>query len=312
VVVLVGPTAVGKTEVALHLAEALGGEVVSLDSRQVYRGMDIGTAKPSPEERRRVRHFLIDIADPDQTLALPTIQEAATAAVQDILSRARLPFLVGGTGQYVRAVTQGWRVPDVAPDRAYRAELEAIAAEQGPGALQALLARVDPLSAERIDPRNVRRVVRALEVCRATSRPFSQLQARRPPPYRFVWIGLTRPRESLYARIDLRVEDMLARGLEREVRQLVAAGYHFGLPSMSGLGYGEWRECLEATTSATEVARRIRKNTRRLVRAQGAWFPAHDPRIHWFDLDVTPVAHVMAWLTDRLAAPATSGPVPPP
>ena len=297
---LVGPTAVGKTELSLVLAERLGGEVVSLDSRQIYRGLDIGTAKPCPDDLRRVPHHLIDIADPDQTLSLSAILHAARTAIAACLERDRLPILVGGSGQYVRAVAEGWQVPEVMPDRQYRARLEALAREAGPGALAAMLAEADPEAAAAIDPRNVRRVVRALEVCRATGRPFSELRRRVAPPFRCRWVGLHRPREVLYRRIDVRLADMLERGLESEVRGLVDRGYGFDLPSMSGLGYGEWRDCFAGLIDRAEVVTRIRRNTRRLVRSQGAWFPATDERIAWLDPGGAPTGAVADRVIERL------------
>jgi tRNA dimethylallyltransferase len=300
VVLLVGPTAVGKTAVSLAMATAMPARIVSLDSRQVYRGMDIGTAKPSAEERRRVRHYLVDIADPDQTLTLPVVIGAALAAVDETLAASHVPVLVGGTGQYVRALTEGWQVPDVEADPDYRRELERSAAADGGAALAARLAEVDPESAASIDPRNVRRVIRALEVHRATGRPFSAQRGRNPPPYSFLWVGLDRPRPDLYGRIDLRVADMMARGLEHEVLGLLAAGYSFDLPAMSGLGYGEWRDYVAGSIDREEVARRIRKGTRRLARAQGAWFPSADARIRWFDLAEVPVDRVVAWAIETL------------
>lgn len=301
VLLVVGPTAVGKTELSLALALELGAEIVSLDSRQIYRGMDIGTAKPSPEERRLVPHHLLDVADPDAVVTLADIQVAAYAAIRAAHARGRPALLVGGTGQYARAVAEGWRIPPVTPDPEYRAELEALAARAGPGALFARLERLDPVSAERIDRRNVRRVVRALEVCRATGRPFSAMRSRRAPPYPILWLGLTRPREELYARIDRRVEDMLERGLEGEVRGLVGAGYGFDLPAMTGLGYGEWREYFGGAVDVAEVARRIRRNTRRLVRSQSTWFRADDPRIRWFQASTTSAADAVAWLARHRA-----------
>lgn len=285
VVAVLGPTAVGKTEAVLDLAEAVAGEIVSLDSRQMVRGMDIGTAKPSPAERARVPHHLVDIADIDAPLDLATVQRLAFAAVEAILARGRLPILVGGTGQYLWSVIEGWRIPDIPPDPALRAELAALAEREGAPALHARLAAVDPVAAARIDPRNVRRVVRALEVQRLSGRPISEQQARPGSPYTWWIAGLRRPRPALYARIDRRIEAMLAAGLEQEVRALVAAGHGFDLPAMSSLGYREWQAYFEGRAEREAVLRAIRRNTRILVRRQGAWFRAADPRIDWFDLE---------------------------
>ncbi len=283
-VAIVGPTAVGKSAMAVRLAEAFGGEVVSLDSRQLYRRLEIGTAKPTADERARVRHHLIDVAEPDQPLAVPDVQALAVAAIRDIVSRGRLPIVAGGTGQYVRAVVEGWTIPPVAPDPALRAELEAFARAAGPPALHARLARVDPLAAARIDARNVRRVVRALEVHARTGEPISTVQARAGSPFAWLVVGLELPRPVLYARIDARIDAMIEAGLEDEVRALVAAGYDLGLPALRSVGYQEWRAHLAGEVDVAAVVQLIRRNTRRLVRMQDAWFKRDDPAIHWVDV----------------------------
>ncbi len=295
-----GPTAVGKTVLALHLAGALDGEIVSADSRLFYRGMDIGTAKPTPEARARVPHHLVDIADPDETVGLAEFQERATAAIADVHGRGKLPLLVGGTGQYVRAIVKGWRVPRVPPDARLRAELEAQAAREGCEALHARLARMDPTAAERIDPRNVRRVIRALEVCTLTGRPISEQQGKEPPPYRILQIGLTMDREALYARADARIEAMMAAGLEEEVRRLVEAGYGWDLPAMSGLGYIQFKPYFAGQATLEKVVAEIKRATRRFIRHQCNWFRPGDPAIRWFNAaDASSIeieATVRAWL----------------
>jgi len=285
-VALVGPTAVGKTAVALRLAERFAIEVVSLDSRQMVRRLDAGTAKPTAAERARVVHHLVDIAEPDAPLSLADVQPLALSTIADILARGRLPLVVGGTGQYVRAVIEGWSIPRAAPDAALRARLGEIAEAAGPAALHEQLAAVDPAAAARIDPRNVRRVVRALEVHALTGRPISEVQARAGSRYRWLVLGLGRPREDLYARVDRRIDAMLAGGLEEEVRGLVSAGYGFDLPAMSSVGYREWRGCFAGDIDRDEVVRLIRHDTRRLVRQQATWFRADDRAIHWFDVTV--------------------------
>jgi tRNA dimethylallyltransferase len=283
-ITLIGPTAVGKTATAIRLCRDFGGEVISADSRQIYRGLDIGTAKPTPQERAAVVHHLIDVVDPDQALGLAEYQALAYAAINDVLSRKRAPFLVGGTGQWVRAVVEGWRVPHVPPDDTLRAELEAEAARIGAEALHAQLVAVDPAAAAKIDYRNVRRVIRALEVYLKTGTPISQSQRAQPPPYRILPIGLTMPRKVLYARIDARVDRMLADGLVDEVRTLVAQGYGLDLPAMSGLGYRQIGQYLAGKISLDEAVRLIKKETRRFVRQQYNWFRLDDPAIHWFDV----------------------------
>lgn len=295
-VAVVGPTAAGKTGLAIRLAEALDGEIVSADSRQVYRGMDIGTAKATLEDQSRVRHHLIDIVDPDEALSLAQFQALAYAAIDDILARGRLPFLVGGTGQYVMAVLEGWQVPRVAPDPVLRASLYREAETAGAEALHARLQALDATAAAAIDPRNMRRVVRALEVALTTGRPISAQRGKTPPPYRLLILGLTLPRPELYRRIDDRVESMINAGLETEVRRLLAAGYGFDLPAMSGVGYGQFAPYLAGQAGLDDVVREIKRATRRFVRHQFNWFRPNDPRIHWLDTSLDPVSEALALL----------------
>jgi tRNA dimethylallyltransferase len=288
--VVVGPTAVGKTALAVRLALAVGGEVVSADSRQIYRGMDIGTAKASPAERLAIPHWMIDVAAPDESLTLAQYQEAAYAAIDDILGRARIPLLVGGTGLYVRAVVRGLGIPRVAPDEALRADLFRRAEAEGAATLHAWLASVDPDAAAGIDGRNVRRVVRALEVFLQTGRPISEQQQAGPPPYRILQIGLTMDRAELYRRIDERIDRMLAAGLVEEVRGLLAMGYSLHLPAMSGVGYRQMAQFLLGEIDLAEAVRRMRHDTRRFVHQQYTWFRLNDPTINWFDAWAEPGA----------------------
>jgi tRNA dimethylallyltransferase len=283
VLVIVGPTAVGKTELAIRLGQALGGEAISADSRQVYRYMNIGTAKASPAERAALPHHLIDIVDPDEELTLAHYQELATRTIADVSARGKLPILVGGTGLYVRAVTEGWTVPQVPPNEALRAHLLAEAERLGHDALHATLAAVDPLAAQRIDARNVRRVIRALEVFQQTGIPISQLQQKRAPGYPLLTLGLTMPREALYARIDARIERMMAQGLLDEVRWLVEHGYGYDLPAMSGLGYQQIGQYLRGEVALPDAVALIKRHTRRFVRQQYNWFRPSDTSIHWLD-----------------------------
>jgi len=284
--VIVGPTAVGKTALAIDLARRLDGEIVSADSRQIYRGMDIGTAKPTPEEQALVPHHLIDIVAPDEPYTLAQFQADAYAAINDGLARGKLPLLVGGTGLYVRAVVNGLRIPRVPPNPELRAQLAA----QDSLALYERLRELDPEAAVRIDPRNVRRTIRALEVCLTTGERFSELGRASPPPYRITQIGLTLSRSELYARIDARVDRMMADGLVSEVESLAAEGYSWSLPSMSGLGYREIGAFLRGQVSLDEAVANIKRNTRDFVRRQYAWFRPKDERIRWFaSADVDPV-----------------------
>jgi tRNA dimethylallyltransferase len=278
-VVVIGPTAVGKTAVSLHLAEVLNGEIVSADSRQVYRGMDIGTDKAAPNAREKVPHHLIDVVDPDETFTLAQFQRLAYAAIDDIAARGRLPFLVGGSGQYVRAVVEGWGVPEVAPQDQLRALLEMLSTEE----LVRWLAVLDPVAARRVDLRNRRRLIRALEVTLVTGRPISAQQIKSPPPYRVLQVGLTLPRSLLYQRIDVRVERMMAVGLLDETRRL-AERYGWDLPSMSGLGYAQLGAYLRGEVTLEEAEAAIKRETRRLVRHQANWFKREGPATHWFDV----------------------------
>jgi tRNA dimethylallyltransferase len=282
-IVIVGPTAVGKTEISVQLAGRLDGEIVSADSRLFYRGMDIGTAKPTPEERQRVPHHLIDVADPCVTWSLALFQQAAAKAIASIHARGHLPFLVGGTGQYIHAVTHGWTPPPASPDAYLRAELEAEAGLKGYQALHDELQKLDPAAAEKIDPRNVRRTVRALEVIRLTGRKFSEQRGQAEGPYRLLTIGLTRPRPELYARVDARIEAMFAAGLLDEVQRLLDSGCSPDLPTMSAIGY---RECIAVLAGRMELAQakvEMRRLTRIFVRRQANWFKLADPSIHWFE-----------------------------
>jgi tRNA dimethylallyltransferase len=282
VLALVGPTATGKTALALALAERLPLEVVSADSRMVYRWMDVGTAKPSWDERQRVPHHLVDVVDPDEPYSTALFQQQALAAIARIHARGRRAALVGGTGLYVRAVCDGLQIPPVPPDEAFRTEMEARAARDGWQALRAELARVDLESAARIEARNVRRVIRALEVHRATGVPFSAWQQRRPPPFRTVFVGLDLPRETLYRRIDARVIEQVEAGLIEEVRLLAARGYDWSLTSMSGFGYREMGQYLRGEIDRQTAIERYQQATRHYARRQWTWFRP-DRRIHWLD-----------------------------
>jgi len=298
-IVLLGPTAVGKTTLSLELAQVVKGEIVSADSRLIYQGMDIGTAKPTAAERSRVRHHLIDVATPAEIFTLGEYQRRAYQAIEDITARHRIPLMVGGSGQYIRAVVEGWNIPEVPPDWALRRELEAVAESQGSEALHQRLAQLDPAAAQRIDHRNVRRVIRALEVILKTGEPISDLQTKSPPPYQVLQVGLTRPREELYARIDQRIDAMVAAGLVEEVATLGEV-YGWRAPALSGLGYRQIGHYVRGELSFDEAVQLLRKDTRRFVRQQANWFGVDDERIHWFDLSVVDecvvVLFVSCWL----------------
>lgn len=300
-VVIVGPTAVGKTEIALHLAERMGGEIVSADSRLFYRGMDIGTAKPSPADRACVPHHLIDVADPDQVWSLAVFQQEAARAIAAIQSRDRLPFLVGGTGQYVQAVLQGWDIPPQAPDLALRGALEKWAEALTPAGLHQRLAILDPEAASAIDPRNVRRTIRAMEVILRTGRSFSAQRQRAASPYSLLVIGLKRPRAELYQRVDQRIQAMLDAGFIEEVRGLLAQGYSPNLSALSAIGYREIVAYLKGRMTLDEAVAQMKRQTRRYIRQQGAWFSEKDPAIHWFEVGPETVDQLERLIRDRSA-----------
>ncbi len=297
-VVLLGQTAVGKTALSLKLAQALNGEIISADSRLFYRGMDIGTAKPTPAEQAQVPHHLIDLCQPNETITLGDYQRRAYQTIEYVLTNGRFPILVGGTGQYVKAVVEGWGIPKVPPQPKLRA---ALAQLPGPE-LARWLAALDPEAAQKHDPRNLRRVIRALEVTLVAGRPISELQRKSPPPYRICQIGLTRPREELYARIDARVDLMMTNGLLEELKKLRDLGYGRSLPSMSGLGYRQLWAYLDGEMNLNEAIERIKFETHRFARHQANWFSIDDPTITWFEMkdgvETAVLEYVTRWLKE--------------
>jgi len=297
---IVGPTAVGKTDLAIELALRLNGEVVSADSRLFYRGMDIGTAKPSAEEMRGVPHHLIDVANPDETWSLALFQREARRVIEGIYQRGHLPLLVGGTGQYVRAVTEGWTPPEVQPDPRLRCILEKLAEEHDAYWLHDKFRILDPAAADSIDPRNLRRTVRALEVILATGQPFSAQRRVSGSPYRLITIGLKRSREELYQRLDLRIEAMFAQGLLEEVQSLIEKGYSPDLPSMSAIGYREAAAVLRGTMTADDAKTQMKRLTRIFVRRQANWFKETDPGIRWFEAGRASVEEIESFVRQDL------------
>ena len=283
--VILGATATGKTGLALELATVLNGEIVSADSRQIYRGMDIGTAKPDAGQRALVPHHLIDIADPDENPGLAQIQRLANAAIADIQGREGLPLLVGGTGQYLSAIVEGWRIPLVPPDEALRRELEGFAETHGRKVLHRRLAEVDPAAAARTHPNNLRRIVRSLEVWHLTGRPVSEQQGRRPPPWNILQIGLGLERVALHERADRRLDAMIEAGFVAEVNGLLQAGHSRDLPSMSGLGYRQLAAHLLDGLPLEEAIQLAKYATHDFIRRQLTWFRGHDGGIRWHDAD---------------------------
>lgn len=282
-VAIVGPTAVGKTALAIQLAQRFGGEIVNADSRQVYIGMDIGTAKPSADELRAARHHLIDIRKPDTPLSLGEYLPLARECVEDIYTRGKLPVICGGTGQYVWALLEGWDVPAIPPDVGFRAHLELRAAAEGTRVLWKELNAVDPQRAVSIGPHNTRRVIRALEIFHSTGKKVSATGRSAEPPYRALIIGLTAERADLYRRVDDRFDMMMSQGLLDEARQLAAAGYELGRGPLSGVGYTQLGQYLAGEIALDEAIARSKSRTHRLVRRQYTWFKPSDRRIKWLD-----------------------------
>ncbi|MFH1088015.1 MAG: tRNA (adenosine(37)-N6)-dimethylallyltransferase MiaA [Chloroflexota bacterium] len=282
-VAIVGPTASGKSRLAVQLAQRLCGEIVNADSRQVYRFMDIGTAKSSFDELRLVPHHLIDVVNPDEPFTLATYQEMAYRAIDGLHGGGKRVFLVGGTGLYVWAVMEGWTIPRVAPSPELRRRLESMACVRGAAAVHQELQAADPAAAAKIAPANLRRVIRALEVYYGTGHPISEQWAKKPPAFTVRIVGLTMPREELYRRIDTRVDRMVADGLVEEVEGLLGKGYNLQLPSMSGIGYRQMVKHLRGEVSLVEAIQEIKFETHRLARHQYAWFRIRDERICWFE-----------------------------
>jgi len=281
---IIGPTGIGKSKLAIRLAQQFNGEIVNADSRQVYCRTDIGTAKPSRHELSLVPHHLITIVNPDEDFSLAQYQNLACKAIDGIQRRHKLPLLVGGSGLYIWSVLEGWGIPPVPPDPELRHSLEAKAAKVGRDELYHELIRVAPAAARRIDPHNVRRVIRALEVHTSTVSSLSQPQRKQAPPFKTLIVGLTADRAELYRRIDSRVDEMLAQGLVAEVEKLVSMGYDFNLPAMSGIGYKQIGMFLRGELTLAVAVQQIKFETHRFVRHQYAWFQLKDDRIQWFDI----------------------------
>jgi tRNA dimethylallyltransferase len=300
VIAIVGPTGTGKSHLAIELAQKFNGEIINADSRQVYRFLDIGTAKPSPGEFALVPHHVFDIINPSADFSLAQYQGLAYKAIHDIHGRQKLPLLVGGSGQYVWAVLEGWEIPRIPPDPELRSNLQKMAREYGIEELYRSLQEVDPAAASKIDRRNVRRVIRALEVSIQAKTPLSQLQVKNPPDFDALIIGLTAERAELYRRTDSRVEDMVRRGFIEEARKLVQMGYDFGLPSLNSIGYKQIGLILKGQISQEEAVKQIKIDNHRFVRHQYAWFRLKDKRIHWFDIGSEIEPEVMTMLADFL------------
>ena len=284
---VVGPTAVGKTRLAVSLAQRFSGEIINADSRQVYRGMDIGTAKPTAPEQALAPHHLVDFVDisedPSERFGLAVFLDLARRAADEIRDRGHLPIVSGGTGQYVWGLIEGKGVPQVPADPAFRRAMEEEAAADGGQALHRRLQEIDPARAAKLDPRNVRRVVRALEIHQATGDKPSEFSTGQDAPFNSLVLGLTMDRKALYRRVDERVDQMMEDGLLAEVETLAAAGHSPGEGPLGSPGYRELGLYLSGQLSLVEAVQRTKTQTHRLVRRQYNWFKLNDPRIHWLD-----------------------------
>ena len=284
-IVLTGPTAVGKTSLSISLAKAVSGEIISADSMQVYKGMDIGSAKIRTEEMQGVTHYLVDVLEPEDEFHIVKFQEMAKAAMKEIYAKGKIPILVGGTGFYIQAVTRDIDFTQAEQESAYREELEQLAKEKGAEYLHEKLKEVDPKSAENIHTNNVKRVIRALEFYHQNGTPISEHneeQKRQTSPYDLAYFVLTAPREILYERIDRRVDQMMEEGLLDEVKSLRERGCHRGMVSMQGLGYKEILAYLDGECSLEEAVRILKRDTRHFAKRQLTWF-RREQDVIWVD-----------------------------
>lgn len=286
-IVLTGPTAVGKTKLSIALAKAVNGEIISADSMQVYKYMDIGSAKIREEEMQGISHYLVDELLPEEEFHIVRFQQMAKTAMEEIYAKGKIPILVGGTGFYIQAVTRDIDFTEAEQDDGYRKELEALASEKGNEYLHRMLEKVDPKSAKEIHANNVKRVIRALEFYHQNHTPISshnQEQKEHTSPYNLVYFVLNAPRELLYERIDKRVDEMLEEGLVDEVRRLKEMGYHKGMVSMQGLGYKEILSYLEGEYPLEEAVRILKRDTRHFAKRQLTWF-RREPEVTWVNKD---------------------------
>lgn len=284
-IAIVGPTAVGKSSSSIKVAQCYGGEIINADSRQIYSYMDIGTAKPRLSERQGVPHHLLDIILPDESYSVALYQRSASDVITNVQQKDKLPILVGGSGQYVWSLIEGWQIPEVKPDSAFRKSLEEECRKCGTGRLYSWLKDIDPVAAEKIHPGNMRRIIRALEIYRQSGIKPSSLQAKNGVNYPVLIIGLTATRTLLYERIDRRTEKMIEEGFVEEVQNLMKMGYTGDLPSMSSLGYGQIAGYLKGDLSLEDAIQKIKYDTHRFARGQYAWFRLKDDRIRWIDIN---------------------------
>jgi len=295
---IVGPTGVGKTDLSLNIAEELNAEIVSADSRYLYKRMDIGTAKPTLEELARIPHHLVNVAEIDTPWSMSQFKREALLIIKEIQDRRKIPLIVGGTGQYIRALIEGWEIPMQPGDPALRESIAKWAEEVGGSELHQRLSILDPEAADKIDSRNVRRTIRALEVILHTGEKFSSQQNRKPIDFSFKIAGLMLPREVLYRRIDDRITKMISSGFLEEVKTLLAAGFSLNDPPLSAIGYSELVRYLNGECTLEESVSEIKKRTRQFVRRQANWFKPNDERIRWFDVSYDQKEEIIQFFLD--------------
>lgn len=285
VIVIVGPTASGKTSTSIEIAKELNGEIISADSMQIYKEMNIGTAKPSMEERNGIMHYLMDIVSPDELYNVTMYKKMAEEAIEEILSKGKVPIIVGGTGLYISTLINGIEFSEVKEDTEYRNEMQALAESKGPNYLHDMLREVDPVAADNIDMNNVRRVIRALEIYKLTGKTKTQIdeESRKETKYDYMVYGIETPRENLYERINLRVDKMLEEGLIEEVKSLLEK-YELSKTALQGLGYKEVKAYLEKQITYDEMVEILKMETRRYAKRQLTWF-RREEKIKWYSLD---------------------------
>lgn len=302
VIIIAGPTASGKSDLAVELALEVDGEVISADSMQIYREMDIGTAKPSTEERKGIPHHLIDIVNPDEEFSAAQFQASAKACIKDIISRGKVPVVAGGTGLYINTLVYNFTFSETTTDWEYRERLHDIASKRGPLYLYELLKEVDEKSAENIHPNNVKRVIRALEVFKSTGKPISehQIESRQePPPYDYKIFGLHVERDILYDRIEKRVDKMVESGLCKEVESILNKGYSPDLVSLQGIGYKEIIAVINGSFALSDAINEIKSGTRHLAKRQMTWFRKTEG-LKWLTADLQSGRAMLKILVDAL------------
>lgn len=293
---IIGPTATGKTEISLKVAQNLGAEIISADSMLIYRGMDIGTAKPTPYEQGLIPHHMIDVADPDEEYNVAIYSQQVKKLILEITQRGNLPLLVGGTGLYIRAVVDGYNFTEANTDQALRSRLMRECESVGKEGLHEKLQKIDPQTASRLHINDVKRIIRALEVYYLTGKTLSASAGRQESTIKPLLFGLTLEREELYSRIEVRVDKMIALGLVQEVKHLQSLGYTSDMISMKGLGYKEMMSYLNGNLTLEESIDLLKRNTRRFAKRQLTWF-RRDNRIHWIDVGKKGVEEVIAEIT---------------